>query len=735
MKKTVVGAMFLMGLISMNAQIVSDSISTIEEVELFGERKITPKKLEIITRLPIKPQNLVQNVSVISEKAIAEMGAVTMNEATRNVAGVVLFATYGGRVESMSIRGYRGVPALKNGVVVNSDYRRVTLIPDMQGVESVQIIRGVSAITQGIGTNLGAAGGVINIVTKTPRFINATNVGFRYGSWDTYRPTLDFQRVLDKKGMVAVRFNMAYQNNKSFADYNKGERVYVNPSVAFRPDDKTNIVAEMDFLYNERTPNRGTVNLADDNTYAIYDLPKNKFLGFASDYMKDKSLTYMISADRKLSDKLKIRAAFIASDNEREGVATGRLMLDKNETNYAIRQRSIARERGIDKSKTFQFDFIGKEIQTGILKHTFQLGFDWKTSELSTYDFRDPSVEIADPRTKRKVKAPYIAVDKIDVTKEVNNILPSHIDLNILKLQGINTLKTPTWGVMAQEVLEIGKHARVFLGIRYSKLTGESHKGKRDAWNPSFGLMFSPKQHFNIYASYTTSTDLRSNHLPLENGGTVGSAVTRQWEAGVKTDWFDEKLKFNVNLYHQKIANLSYNITDIAGKATKFYGLAGDLTRKGVEIDLIGKILPELEIMAGYAYIDAQYQNSPSFVDGARPFMMPNHTANAWLNYKVREGALQGFNIGGGVYYIGERPINESVKNSNVVHDTKSATPFMLKAFTTINAQIGYTYRNASIKIFANNLTDSIGYEAYYRGGFLNRMTPRHFAVQLNYKF
>ncbi|RXM53865.1 hypothetical protein, partial [Chryseobacterium sp. CH1] len=54
------------------------------------------------------------------------------------------------------------------------------------------------------------AGGVINVVTKRPQFIDQTNVGFRYGSWDFYRPTVDFQRVLDSQGKVAVRFNGAY---------------------------------------------------------------------------------------------------------------------------------------------------------------------------------------------------------------------------------------------------------------------------------------------------------------------------------------------------------------------------------------------------------------------------------------------------------------------------------------------------------------------------------------------
>lgn len=118
------------------------------------------------------------------------------------------------------------------------------------------MIKGSAAVTQGIGDGLGCAGGVINVVTKVPKFINQTNVGFRYGSWDFYRPTLDFQRVLDSKGRVAVRFNGAYQNSNSFRRFINTERIYVNPSIAIRPDDKTEIVMEMDYMHNNNTPDR-----------------------------------------------------------------------------------------------------------------------------------------------------------------------------------------------------------------------------------------------------------------------------------------------------------------------------------------------------------------------------------------------------------------------------------------------------------------------------------------------
>lgn len=738
MKKSIITAMLLGGIMGINAQTKQDSIKNIEEVELFGELRKQPQGLEIITRMPLQPKDQLQNISVISNRAITEMGALSITDAARNVPGVVLFSTYGGGAESMSIRGYRGTPTLKNGVLMNSDFRRSSMIADMQGVESIQVIRGAASITQGVTNTLGAAGGVINIITKTPKFIDATNVGFRYGSWDTYRPTLDFQKVLDKNRSIAVRLNIAYQNNKSFTDFVKGERIYVNPSIAIRPDDKTEFVLQMDYLNNKRTPNRGTVNLGPDNTYAVYD-PEEKFFGFATDRTRERSFSYMISADRKLTNKLKIRAAYMAMDNEVENIAAGRMTTLRGSTNYSQRQRSVGKDGSIDKSQVFQVDFIGQNIQTGILKHTFQLGFDWRQSQRQ-------NIVYANAAGRNSINIDVIDVTANHWTNHLTDAQLAQLD-NILRTgvvdDSINPLN-PAIGLTFQEYLEIGKYVKLSGGIRYSKFNGNSQKtlsrnsdkAKKYAWDPSAGIIISPTKNINLYGSYTTSTSLRGSGNLTPSGEAIGASVSKQIEAGFKTDWFNEKLRFNANYFKIDANNLAYEIPHpTTGAGTGRYGKAGDLTRQGVELELVGRILPELEIMAGYTYLDAKYKNSPSFVDGSAPIMAGKHTANGWLNYTFRDGILKGLNFGGGAYYVGDRPSNDHTQRPGIIHDTDATKPFLFKAYTTINAQIGYTFENISIKVFGNNLTNSVGYSAYYRGGFTNRTDPRNFAVQVNYKF
>ena len=217
------------------------------EVEVFGRRRERPEKMDALTRIPLRLDEQVQSISIISQKMIADQGVLTHNDAVRNSPGLGTFATFGNTSESLTSRGYRGIPVVKNGVRIHSDFRGSGFLTDMQGVETIQILRGSAAIAQGLGNDLGSAGGVVNIATKTPRFINSGNVGLRTGSWGLLRPTFDMQFVTDKLQRTAFRINGAYERDDNYRQHVSKDRIYLNTSFAWRPDNRTQISIEMDF--------------------------------------------------------------------------------------------------------------------------------------------------------------------------------------------------------------------------------------------------------------------------------------------------------------------------------------------------------------------------------------------------------------------------------------------------------------------------------------------------------
>ncbi|SHE49524.1 TonB-dependent siderophore receptor [Dysgonomonas macrotermitis] len=693
--------------------------NALAEVEVFGERYKQPEKLDAITRMPLRPSEQIQTISVISEKVITEQGALTITDAVRNVPGVTLFGSYGGVKESMSTRGFRGIPVLKNGVRIDSQFQTASGVADMQGVESIQMIKGSAAVTQGVITDLGNAGGVINVVTKTPKFVNAGQVDLRVGSWGQVRPTFDVQSVLDSKRTVAFRLNGAYERADNYRPVVSANKAYINPSLEWRPDDRTTINLEMDYLNADVTPVSSTVNLGPISEEKLYDMPHSKYLGFNIENNNTRILTYSARINRMLTKNLSIRAAYFNSSYNVDNTSSALSDL-KNPTNYEEKVRKLSRSLRDDKNSTFQLDFIGRDVYTGSLKHTFQIGFDYRIADATTTNMGS------------------ITVDTINVVSgNITRDLPK--DYKLTGATDPVQSKYTTYGIMAQEVLTINKYLKAILGLRYSSIsTVQSPAGNdvRDAWDPMVGVMISPIENINVFASYTTSTSLRSAANKLDSVTEAGPSRTKQFEVGIKSDWLDNRLRFNFTYFHIYTDNLT-NTEYYEGTttATGYVFKAGDLKRDGIEVELNGRILPNLQVMLGYSYLHARYEKSPSYVNGSAPMNAPKHTANGWINYAVDRGALKGLSAGVGVYYVGKRPVNEYSNAYDGHNYNPGVKPFDMPAYTTVNAQLAYKIGHVTTRVFFNNIFDALGYNSYYRGGYINQIDPRNFAAQVSYSF
>lgn len=712
----------------------------IDDIYVYGKGK-QPKGMDMITRIPISPREMPQNISVINNKIIEEQGMLTLTDAIRNVPGVTLFGSYGGVMESMSIRGFRGTPVLKDGIQVDSDFRSASMYTDMQGVESVQVLKGSAAITQGIGNGLGSPGGVINVVTKTPQFLNAGKVALESGSWGLFRPTLDYQTILDKKQTAAFRINAAYQRADSYKATVNNNRVYVNPSFEWKPDDKTRITLQMDYMNDNTTPNRGTVNLGPDTENHLYEMPHKKFMGWSTDNVNTKTTTYAAKIVRNLGNNLSLRAVYAASNNETDSYGVSSLIRPYTEkikgqtiTDYYRRSRSLTWSEGEDKNKLLQIDLIGKEIYTGKIKHTFQVGFDYKNTETNNITHQGT---VTDPVTGKTKVVNAIPVDVINILDPIPNSLPKGFGKSSFNADSKETqTKSDVYGITVHEAIEINKYIRANLALRYSQNGNRVNaNAANEAWNPFFGLMITPVENISVFGNYANTTDLRSANNPTPDGGTLGASTTDQWEFGVKSDWFNKKLAFNASYFYIQNNDLSYQIYN-NGVATGLYELAGDVTRKGMDFEVTGKILDNLKVIAGYSYLDAKYKNSPAYHNGSRPSNAPYNTANGWVQYLFNNGVLKNLSVGVGVYYVGDRPVNDySIAGADPHGNNYPKAPFNMPEYTTVNAQLGYTYQKIGLQVFFNNIFDEVGYTSYYRGGYIDQIDPRNFKVQLSYKF
>ncbi len=692
----------------------------LDEVEVFGERDQQPDKLDAITRLPLKPSDQIQSISVISQKLIRQQGVLTIRDGVQNVPGVYTFSTYNNTKESIASRGFRGIPTLKNGVRVYEDGLGQGFITDMEGVESIQVLKGSNAITQGLSADVGNSGGVVNVVTKTPKFENSGYVSMRAGSWGLVRPAFDVQGTLTEDQSLGFRINGAYEHRNSYRTVIDGQKIYVNPSLAWRPDDKTEIVLELDYLNDSRTPDAGTVNLADMGTNAIYNLPYDSYLGFENDRYTTKNLTYALRLNRKFTDQLSLRVAYFASALRTTNQSVYLASVANTDSN--IRARSIIGSTVENRNSALQIDLIGTDIQTGALMHTLQVGIDYKTGLIKTY--------LPTNNMQR--------VDTVDIFEHPTSVLPTGTSLQ-WNGNPVGDVQINSYGLMAQDVISIGRYVKAVLGLRYSASETQTNAAygttRGDAWNPQLGVIASPWQHINFFGSYTSNTNINAAGIIDRDGKPLGRSRYDQFEVGTKTEWLDNRLRFNLTLYQINNRNLPMRIYE-GHIPTPFYEKGGNDERKGVEVELTGRPLPQLDVIAGYAFIDARYKDHTSFFFNSAPLNTPKHTYNVYLNYTIDRGALNGLSLGAGAYYVGKRPVSDWSRVVDELHGIQPGQkPFDVAAYTTVNAQAGYTFsRHWDLRVFVNNIFDEIGFNTY-RTLYINQTDPRNVSAILTYRF
>jgi len=717
-----------------NLVFILKSDTKLDEVELFGSRNKRAEKLETLTRLPLAPNEQLQSISILSHKLIDQQNALSLSDVTKNVAGVYTFATYGNTKESMSLRGYRGIPILKNGVRINSDFRGTGVITDMAGVDNIQVLKGISAISQGLGGDLGSAGGVINVVTKTPKFYEGGEISLRAGSYGKIRPTFDFYGPLDKKKTVAFRVAGAYDKADSYRVNVSSDRLYINPSLAWKPNDKTSIILEMDYMDDSRTPDQGTINLGGYDVNNIYKLSNNRFMGFESDRSNTINTTYAIRFDRKIDDKLTLKAGYFTSSLNtytesswafQASPRNGLTPLPNNQ-----RYRNYYASARDDNNSVLQLDLIGKNVETGFLKHTFQIGIDYRTNEFDNTAYT----------TNYPTANSYI--DVIDLTGSINNKLPSGISVAVNPARASGS-KTKSYGFTIQDKISLNSWADVFLGLRYSSLErtkgnfiGRTLVGSKrdDAFNPLVGFNIKPNENIVLFGSYASSSNPMTSFYTDINGKELGTERWDQIETGIKSTWFNNALRFNVTTFFTSSKNLNLEVLDTTGNSLGYYTKGGEDTRNGVEVELIGRVLPNLQIIGGYSYLDAKYKNHVSYYYNSSPINTPKHTANFWARYAFKN-YLDGLSLGAGAYFLGERPHNVWSRNYTHVGVEPGIKPFNLKAYTTVNLRATYKFNEKlSIDVYGNNVLNELGYNAY-RTVYLNRIQPASYGTTLRYKF
>lgn len=694
---------------------LKENAHQLDEVILQSNRSLNSEPVNI-GKIAVNPMELPQSISVINTATIKNQQAQKLSDVIKNVNGVYLGTTRGSTSESFFARGYRFSSGnlYKNGLRLNTGS-----MPEVSSLEKVEVLKGGAAILYGDV----APGGIVNLVSKKPKFNFGGEVNLRAGSYGLWKPSVDIYGPASKK--IALRLNGTYEKADSYRDKVQSEKFYINPSLLFKANEKTSVLFQTDYLQSDFTPDFGIGSIA--NTQ-IADVPRSSFVGTNWQYNKVKQNNTSVNLKHIFYEALTLDASVGYQLFNRDYYSVERVQAAAN-GDWA---RPLNRISSNEENVTAIINVTGK-YKTGKVKHNILAGLDADESYTKTFSYNNPKI--------------YDTINILNPNKFVQRT-------DIPAAEKISSLKSPSKsaGIYIQDLISLGSKINILAGVRYSYQKAEATQtnylakdslvyGKgisNDAFSPRFGLVYKPTKTTSTFASYSNSfsiikgTDVFGNALP--------ASIIDQFEIGVKNELFNKKLSVNLTLYTIVNNNLAQTAEYLADGTTlntneALKELAGQTTSKGIEIDLDAHPVSGLNILAGYSYNNMRYTNiktaKGNYIEGERLVSTPEHTANASIFYEFLSKELKGLKLGVDGHYVGNRLAGWNNKQGQAQNYNRLID---VKGFTTFDATMGYEFKKYELLLKMSNLFNTYNYYVHENYS-INPIAPRQIIATISYHF
>jgi iron complex outermembrane receptor protein len=716
--------------------VVAENVTELQSVEITGRKETTYKNessfLATKTATPLK--DIPQSVGYVTKELIQDQQAIRTGEIIKNVSGVNQFSFY----DDFTLRGFRSNVQLINGLRVTSGFWKQPLTINL---ERLEVIKGPASALFG-NTD---PGGTINRVTKKPLDERRQSLSFTTGSFQTYRALADFTGPMNEQKTLLYRLNLGYENAESFRNLQFNQNLVVAPSVSFLPSDKTRI--NFDLVYN-RSKSRLDRGQAVFGTGDLFSTPISFATGAVNDYLNEDNLFVTASLNHRFSEQVTFNASYMkfayAEDllehrtaNVYAKDAQGRDQLTLLEMQVFQRQR----KRFVDNLTTyFTFDFhTGSRVA-----HKLLVGYDYIQETVPLGGGFSQANGYRNAANTGTIRNFVPANARNYLLDSRGNPVPNvpHFDLaspnpyriaDLSKYFFAQSVIAPSFyqvnGFYVQDQVKVGKF-QALLGLRqefYTDLfnfkTPTEQRVQQRALIPRLGLVYSLTPDLNLYATYVQGYNPQTaSSLANPNAGGPFDPLTSQMlEAGAKGEFFGKMLSVTLAAYQIVQNNILINAGNPANP--DLLRQIGQERARGLEVDVVGRVLPNWSVLVNYALNDAVVSKSSNEAEiGSPKPNAPRHQGNVWTKYVVDRGRLAGLGLGLGGNFVSER-----VPSLN--RDQR------LPAYALLNAAVYYNLNKFLISLNLNNLTNKVHWVGGYDFIRLFPGAPRNWLATVAYTF
>lgn len=473
---------------------------------------------------------------------------------------------------------------------------------------------------------------------------------------------------------VLYRLNGVYENSNTFRDFDQGiERIFIAPVLSWQLGQQTNLRLEFDYLNDERPFDRGLIAIGNE----VADIPFDRILGEPDDISEIEQVNAGYTLVHRFNENWSIRNAFRFLSSDTFDYRADSVELDEE---TGILTRNFRSNDDISRSYGTQTELVGK-FATGSVQHTLLFGVDlfWQNTE----------------GTQRRLPAGL--TPDLNIFDPIYNQSPRPDLSELTNVVRDDNQRTNTLGIFLQDQIDLADNLHLLVGGRFDILNQEGEDKTEDttseqnvdAFSPRIGIVYQPIEPISLYASYSRS--FQPNIFTRAGGSFLEPERGTQYEVGIKSEFLDGRLAATLAAYQITKSNVA--APDPADP--DFSIPIGEQRSRGIELDVAGEILPGWNIIASYAYTDAEVTESNEIAgtEGNRLINVPYNAASLWTTYEIQSGDLEGLGFGFGLFFVGER--QGDIENT-----------FELPGYVRTDAAIYYRRNNWRSAVNFKNLFD-----------------------------
>lgn len=575
--------------ISVSAQTAQNDGSEIKDTDVEKIRIVGVRQNRVsrgATGLTMEISETPQSISILSEDLMQSFGAFNINDALKLAPGINVEEWETNRT-NYTARGFEIKNTQIDGVGLPNDWGIVTGAVEAYGYEQIEVIRGANGLLTGVGN----ASGTINYVRKRPKNEEGGEVAVSAGSYNFERAQGDYSVLLTEDGSWAARVVGSYENKESHLNGLENERGFLygvvdgqltdNATVTFGlsvQDANTdgNTWGGLVFNYTDGTQAEWNVSDTTTQEWTKWDTETtNAFVEL--DYVFDNDWQLLLSYNyRDFEDQSKLFYAYGTIDKDTGlGLVGWPGRYDSERDSHLVEGRVFG-----------SFELFGRD-------HEVNFGVSHATSDdvsfVHAFDYGT---------TPAYGPTPAFPYDL--------NAIPEPDWLGVSEYSNIEQTLTRYFGSAKFSVTDEMFVVAGFNAIDFERNgnnDGADIDNSESEASPYLGATYAVTEDVNAYVSYSDvyqpqeQYDISGQYLDPTKG--------KNFEAGFKAQWFDDKLLTTFAYFTAEQDNLAaYAGTN--PDTLQYYYKGVSVESDGFEIEVAGRVTDDLRVNASYTNIDVQ---------------------------------------------------------------------------------------------------------------------------------